>query len=531
MIETGLEVKELNIIAILKSIATQFPLHTAIHCGNRTVDFATFNSLSDRVAGHLRAAGIHKGDRVALYCVNSDAFAIAYFGIVKAGAVVVPINVLYKPNEVVYILNDAQPDGLIYLDLFTPAVNLIKPQAERLKTCVCIGEHASDPSDLRWAAMLSTEALAPTFDVDAREDLVAILYTSGTTGSPKGAMLTHSNLANNTHSIKEAMRFEPGKEVLLVVLPMFHSFAATAGMLTPLLHGLTFVPVPKFDRHLVAQAIEASQATIFLGVPTMFNVLMSLSDEEAASLRSLRYCVSGGAAMPVDLMRRFEERFHLPIYEGDGPTECSPVTCVNPIGGTRKPGSVGRPVPRVEMSIRDSTGNLIADGEVGEICVRGPNVMKGYWRRPAETAEVFFGDWLRTGDLGYRDADGYFFMVDRIKDMVIVNGMNVYPRMVEEVLFSHPHVLDAAVVGEPHDLHGEIPVAHIVLKPGESVEPSAIRRFCGERLGSHEVPRKIVFREQLPKNAAGKVLKRELRKTGEIERGVVTSRAAGADSV
>lgn len=530
MAETGLEVKELNIVAKLKSVATQFPGHMAIHCGNRTVDFATFDSLSDRVAGHLRAAGIRKGDRVALYCVNSDAFAVAYFGIVKAGAIVVPVNVLYKPNEVIYILNDAQAAGLIYYDLFTPAVNLIRPQVEGLKTFVCIGENASDPRDLRWGMMLSTESPAPAVEVDAREDLVAILYTSGTTGNPKGAMLTHSNLANNTQSIKEAMQFEPGKEVLLVVLPMFHSFAATAGMLTPLLHGLTFAPVPKFDRHLVAQSIAATQATIFLGVPTMFNVLMTLPDEEVASFRSLRYCVSGGAAMPVNLMRRFEERFHLPIYEGDGPTECSPVTCVNPIGGTRKPGSVGRPVPRVDMSIRDAAGNAVSDGEVGEICVRGPNVMKGYWRRPAETAEVFFGEWLRTGDLGYRDVDGYFFMVDRIKDMVIVNGMNVYPRMVEEVLFSHPHVLDAAVVGEPHDLHGEIPVAHLVFKPGESAEASAIRRFCGERLGSHEVPRKIVFCDQLPKNAAGKVLKRELRKTGEIERGVVTSRASGADS-
>lgn len=518
---------ESTIISQLKSIVSRYPQHVAIHCGSRTVDFATFDLLSDRVAGHLRAAGIMQGERVALYCVNSDAFAIAYFGIVKAGAVVVPINVMLKPNEIAFILDDAQVVALVYYDLFAPAVNVFRSQVPSLRILVCIGDQVSQADDLRWGALLATEASAPALTADPREDLAAILYTSGTTGRPKGAMLTHYNLLNNTQSIKEAMQFEPGREVLLLVLPMFHSFAATAGMMTSLLHGLTFVPVPKFDRHLVAQSIAASQATVFLGVPTMFNVLMTLPDEDVAKFHSIRYCVSGGSAMPVELMRRFEERFGVPIYEGDGPTECSPVTCVNPIGGTRKPGSVGLPVPRVEMAIRDLAGEDVPPGQMGEICVRGPNVMKGYWRCPLETAEAFFGEWFRTGDLGYCDSDGYFFMVDRIKDMIIVNGMNVYPRIVEEMLFQHPQVLEAAVVGEPNELHGEVPVAHIVLKPGQSVSSSEIRRFCSEWLGRHEVPRKVVFCEQLPKNAAGKVLKRELRKTGEIERGVSGGHALG----
>ncbi len=524
---TSAQLNNADLPTMLRNTARQFPNHIAIRFMGRDTDFATFDALSDRVAANLAAQGIAKGDRVALYCVNSDVFALAYFGIVKAGATVVPLNLLYKPNEIEYILNDAEVKGLIYHELFSQSVNAFRGRVPSLEIVACIGEQRASPDDLPWHDLMLPAANPPHFDFDVKEDVVSILYTSGTTGKPKGAMLTHYNLANNTQSIKEAMAFVPGREVLLVVLPMFHSFAATAGMLTPLLHGLTFLPVPKFDRNLVADTIAQGKATIFLGVPSMFNVLLSLPDIEVEKFKSLRYCVAGGASMPVELMKRFEERFGLAIYEGDGPTECSPVTCVNPIGGIRKPGAVGLPVPRVEMSIRDRDGRLLADREVGEICVRGPNIMKGYWRRPEETAECFFDDWFRTGDLGYRDEDGYFYIVDRIKDMVIVNGMNVYPRVVEEVLYQDPRVAEAAVVGEPNETHGEIPVAHIVLKPGIAATASDIRRFCGERLGAHEVPRKVIFRAELPKNAAGKVLKRELRKHGEIERGV-DGRAAGA---
>lgn len=219
-------------------------------------------------------------------------------------------------------------------------------------------------------------------------------------------------------------------------------------------------------------------------------------------------------------MRQFEARYGFPILEGDGPTECSPVTCVNPFDGERKPGSVGLPVPGVEMAIFDVQGEQLADDEIGEVCVRGANVMKGYWKLPQETAESFYGEWVRTGDLGYRDGDGYFFLVDRIKDMIIVNGMNVYPRMIEEVLYKHPELIEAAVVGEPHTTHGEIVVAHVVAKDGSNPVSSDIRAFCRKHLGQHQVPRKVIVRDSLPKNATGKILKRELRKAGEVERGV-----------
>jgi long-chain acyl-CoA synthetase len=301
---------------------------------------------------------------------------------------------------------------------------------------------------------------------------------------------------------------------------MFHSFAATAGMLTPLFHGCTVVPVPRFDPQLVADTIEQTRATVFMGVPSMYSTLLRLPEQYTPKLASLKYCVSGGAAMPEEVMKRFEARYGKLIYEGDGPTECSPVTCCNPIGGRRKPRSVGLPVPNVEMKILDDAGRETATGEMGEICVRGPNVMKGYWNRPEDTAASFAGEWFRTGDLGHVDEDGYFFIVDRKKDMVIVNGMNVYPRVVEEVLYLLPGIREAAVVGEPSRLHGEIPVAYVALEDGSPSDAAAIRAHCRKHLGQHEVPRKVVIRPDLPKNAAGKIMKRELRRQGEWERGI-----------
>jgi long-chain acyl-CoA synthetase len=356
--------------------------------------------------------------------------------------------------------------------------------------------------------------------LDPAEDLVAIIYTSGTTGRPKGAMLTHRNLFFNTLSVQQALQLQPGREIFITVLPMFHAFAATACMLSPLLYGNAIVPLPKFDPAQVADAIAATQATIFCGVPSMFTSLLRLPDAAVPKFASLRYAISGGAALPVEVLKQFEQKFGKVIYEGDGPTECAPVTCVNPIGGRAKPGTVGLSVPFVEMQIRDDTGAELPRGQIGEICVRGPNVMKGYWKLPDETRDSFFGEWFRTGDLGCVDADGYFSIVDRKKDMLIVNGMNVYPRIIEELLYKHPAVREAAVVGEPDELHGEIPVAFVALKENTAATAADLRAWCRESLGRHEVPRKVFFRPELPKNAAGKILKRELRAAGELDRGV-----------
>ena len=506
--------------AIFAKTAASCGEHTAINFNGKTTDFATFDKLSDAVAANLQASGIVKGDRIGLYCINSDFFAIAYFGIVKAGAIVVPINLLLNPKEVAYILNDSGARALIYFEAFTPAINAIRADLPGIDFAVCIGAEKSDPADRDWPELLcGTAAPAPVeFDID--EDVVVLIYTSGTTGKPKGAMLTHRNLASNTNSIRIAMGLVPGEDVMLVVLPMFHAFAATVGMLFPLLHGCTFAPVPKFEPNLVVDTIAATGATIFMAVPSMYNVLLRLPETAVAKLDSLRVCLSGGAAMPVEILNQFEARYGKLIYEGDGPTECSPVTCVNPIGGRRIIGSVGTVVPDVEMKILDGDAKELPHGQIGEICVRGSNVMKGYWQRPEETAEAFFDEWFRTGDLGTEDDDGYFHIVDRMKDMIIVNGMNVYPRVVEEILYQHEAVGEAAVIGEPNELHGEIPIAYIALTAEDAATAADLRGFCREHLGHHEVPRKVFFLPELPKNAAGKIVKRELRKAGELERGV-----------
>ncbi|MBN1441259.1 MAG: long-chain fatty acid--CoA ligase [Planctomycetes bacterium] len=507
-----------SLIDLQARTAREFAGRPAILWEGRAITFSEFDDRSGRAAGGLARRGIRPGDRVGLYAINCDAFAVAYFAILKAGATAVPINVLLNPREVLYILEDSGAAGLIYHEKLAPQVGVIRGELASVSLFVSIGGGLPGDDDL--AQLEEGDAAPPAPALDPAEDVAAIIYTSGTTGQPKGAMLTHRNLVANTFSVREALALRPGEDVLIVVLPMFHSFAATVGMLFPLLHGCALVPLPRFEPELVARAIEESRATIFLGVPSMYGVLLRLRHEMVARFASLRFCVSGGAALPVEIMSRFEEKFAKLIYEGDGPTECSPVTCVNPIGGRRKIGSVGIPIPRVEMKILGDDGGELPRGEMGEICVRGPNVMKGYWRREEDTRESFFGEWFRTGDIGYEDDDGYFFIVDRKKDMIIVNGMNVYPRVVEEVLYAMEAVREAAVVGEPHELHGEIPVAHISLQEGSTATDRDIREHCLQHLGRHEVPRRVRFHGELPKNAAGKIIKRQLRLHGERERGV-----------
>jgi len=506
----------------------RFARQPAVVFDGRTLDFAAVDRMSDRVAAALARRGIRKGDRIGLYCINSDFFPLAYFGILKAGAVVVPINLLLNPKEVAFILNDAGARALFYHGIFASAVNALRPLAPDLEFFVCIGAQPAPP-DISWAECAEAQGPAPVVAFNPAEDLAAILYTSGTTGRPKGAMLTHRNLASNIRSTLQAMHVQPGEERFLVILPLFHAFAAMACMFLPLMSGNAMVPLSRFDPLHVARMIAAERITLFMGVPSMYVALLRLPDSVVPHFETLKFCVSGGAALPVAVMRAFEARFGMKIYEGDGPTECAPVTCVNPIGGQTKPGTVGLPVPNVEMKIVDEQGRDVADGAIGEICVRGPNVMKGYWKLPAETKEAFFGDWFRTGDLGVRDADGYFSILDRRKDMIIVNGMNIYPRVIEEVLARCEGVCEAAVVGEPHKMHGEIPVAYVALKDGvpapERVGPAIarLRACCLESLGRHEAPRKFLFLPELPKNAAGKIMKRELRKHGEIERGVLST--------
>jgi long-chain acyl-CoA synthetase len=507
-----------TLIEAMRDSARRYPDRPAILAGGHVIDHRSFGALSDRVAAGLAAQGVAKGDRIGLYCPNVPDFAIAYAGILKAGATVVPLNLLINTEEAAYILADSGAKGLLFhVALAEPAARL-RAAVPELEFAVALGGAVEGTPS--FGNFLKSAAPLPAPELDPQEDLAAILYTSGTTGFPKGAMLTHGNLVANIASIREAMHWRPGEDVVLLVLPMFHAFAATVGMLTPLTNGCAFVPVPRFEPDLVAEAIHASRATVFLGVPSMYSVLLRLKDEKAPLLASLRCCVAGGAALPVEVLKRFEAKFGVRVYEGDGPTECSPVTCVNPVGGLAKPGTVGLPIPGVEMRIVDDAGNELPDGQVGEIAVRGPNVMKGYWQRPEETAEVMRGEWFLTGDLGTRDAAGYFSIVDRKKDMIIVNGMNVYPRMIEEVLHRLEGVREAAVVGEPSDLHGEIPIAYVAVDESSGLTEVSLRAHCREHLGRHQVPKRFEILPELPKNATGKILKRQLRKQGEVERGV-----------
>ncbi len=509
-----------HIPGLFRSVAAEVRDARCVLDGAGGLTFAQLDRRSDALAAAFAARAVQPGDRVGLLCPNGTDFVVAYLGILKAGATVVPLNLLLNPRELAFILVDCGACALLH----HPAFDTAAAQAAEgldLRVRLRIGTAAADA--LTLTDLIEEGGEAPILTLDPQEAVAAILYTSGTTGRPKGAMLTHSNLVANVESVAEALRFTPEDRVL-VVLPMFHAFAATVGMLTPLLQGAALVPVPRFEPKLVSQAIADHGVTLFLGVPSMYGVLLRLDQSTVDQWASIRLCVSGGAAMPVAVMEAFEGRFGVPIVEGDGPTECSPVTCVNPLDGVRKPGSVGLPVPRVEMQILDPEGRPVPDGTAGEVCVRGPNVMKGYFNLPEATRDAFFGDWFRTGDLGMRDAEGYFYLVDRIKDLIIVNGMNVYPRVIEEVLYAHPAVAEAAVVGDPDPRHGEIPVAHIALRPEASTSVAEIRDWCRERLGRHEIPRRVEIHAVLPKNAAGKILKRELRATGEYERGVTTSR-------
>lgn len=512
---------EASLPELLRRSTETYGDHPAIFAGGHTITHRVFGETTDRIAAGLQARGIRKGDRVGLICANAPVFAEAYFGILKAGGAVVPVNLLLNPKEMAYILGNAGVSLVLVMEPFARLAEAIRPALPEPVGWILLPAGPWTPeSHPDWASLARTGASPTPVPLDPAGDLAVILYTSGTTGYPKGAMLTHRNLASNAAAISEALKLEAGVDILITVLPMFHAFAATVCMIYPLLNGCAFVPLPKFDPAAVADAIAQHKATLLAAVPSMYGVMNRLPDEAVPKLASLRYCISGGAAMPVEWMKAFEAKFGKLIYEGDGPTECSPCTCVNPIGGVRKPGSVGTVIPGVEMRILDEEGVECSTGEIGEICVRGPNVMKGYWQLPDDTAESFFGDWFRTGDLGTVDDDGYFFIVDRKKDMVIVNGMNVYPRIIEEALYKHPAVREAAVVGEPDEIHGEKVVAFIALNEGHAEDGAPLRKHCLALLGRHEVPRVFRFLPELPKNAAGKILKRELRISGEIERGV-----------
>jgi long-chain acyl-CoA synthetase len=521
----------LNLAIMLEDSARAFPGREAIVQGPTRLTYSQLNAAVSQVANGLIARGIQPGDRVALTCPNLPAFPVAYYGILKAGAVVVPLNILLTEREIAYHLADSAakayfcfegtaelPSGRAGIAAFEAT-----PGCEHL-VLLSAGHPGTDPAGADARSMSAngravtvaelmhgqpaTCESAPT----AETDTAVILYTSGTTGQPKGAELTHSNMVQNALLAPRLFGPHP-HDVQLIALPLFHSFGQSVQLNSGLANGATLVLMARFSADQALAQMAGEGVTFFAGVPTMYHALLGCESADQYDLAgiaaALRVAVSGGAPLPIEVMRKFEERFTVPILEGYGLSETSPVATFNRIDRPRKPGSVGLPAWGIEVKIlANAEAGAGADGEVA---IRGHNVMKGYFGRPAATAEAIDVDgWFRTGDIGRLDGDGYLFIVDRKKDMIIRGGFNVYPRELEEVLLTHPEVSLAAVVGVPHEVHGEEVKAFVVRRPGAAVTEAELVAWCKQVMAAYKYPRIVEFRQSLPMTATGKILKREL---------------------
>ena len=488
----------MNLALALARAAAWAPAKTAVFWGEREYSYAEILADSARVAAVLQQRyGIQPGDRVALWLKNCPEFIPALFGILQAGGVVVPINNFLKPAEVAYILQDAGADVLLTDEALAPGLPELTAARPGLRTLLV--EEFATPG--------FTMAPVPAPD-RAESDLAVLIYTSGTTGRPKGAMLTHGNLLHNVESCRRVLE-TVSQDRIAVLLPMFHSFMLTVGVLRPLLVGGSIVLVRSLHPpHRVLQEICLHQATILPAIPQFFRAMTQAGFPEALPLRM---AISGAAPLPVQILEEFSRKFPFPLIEGYGLSEASPVVTKNPLRGVRKPGSIGLPIYDVEVTIQDDAGQVLPDGTPGELCVRGGNVMLGYWNQPAETAKALRNGWLLTGDIAYRDSDGYLFITDRKKDMLLVNGINVYPREVEEIMYQVPGVKEASVIGVPDARKGEQALAFVSVAEGATVEEGALLHFLRSRLADYKLPRRVVFLPALPRNATGKILKTALR--------------------
>src|SRR5215211_3672106 len=492
-----------NLVRILTDTVERLGDKTAFKLDDVELNYSMLDEGSARIAGLLKSKGLETGDRVGLMMPNVPYFPVIYYGILRAGGVVVPMNVLLKKREVAFYIGDPEAKFLFAWHDFAEAAEAGGDEAGAEVILVEPGE---------FEKLLGDQD--PDKDVEERagDDTAVILYTSGTTGKPKGAELTHDNLSRNSKGVSEKLGEMSADDVLLGALPLFHSFGQTCTMNSAVSVGATVTMLPRFDPDKALEIIERDRVTLFQGVPTMYNAMLHSHSCESADCSTLRICMSGGAAMPAELMREFEEKFGCIILEGYGLSETSPVASFNHPDKERKPGSIGTPIEGVEMKVVDAGGSDLPAGEVGEIVIRGHNVMKAYWERADATEAAITRDgWFHTGDLAKVDEDGYFFIVDRKKDMIIRGGYNVYPREIEEVLYEHPAVQEAAVVGVPDDALGEEVGAAIALKKGESLGADELRAYVREQVAAYKYPRKIWFVDELPKGPTGKILKREIR--------------------
>ncbi|SPM28488.1 long-chain-fatty-acid--CoA ligase [Mycobacterium terramassiliense] len=489
--------------ADLAAARNRHPERVALRCDDLRLTYAEFDAAAGRVATLLERAGIEPGDRVGVMLPNTPAFAIVFYGIVYRGAVAVPMNPLLKGREVAYYLSNSGAKALFATPAF--AQEATAGAAETGAQCWLVDDAAL--ADL-IAGLPAHGQPVPCDD----EDVAVILHTSGTTGKPKGAMLTHGSLRRNAEvSVRTLIETGPD-DVVMGCLPLFHVFGLTCGLNASVLAGATLTLIPRFDPRKALEVIERDAVTVFQGVPTMYSALLGVARDAAPrAARSLRICVSGGAALPVQVLTDFEKAFGCAVLEGYGLSESSPVAAFNHPNRPRKAGSIGTPIEGVQMRVVDLDGVEVPQGQAGELQIRGHNVMKGYWNLPDATAATITPEgWLNTGDIGRVDSDGYFYIVDRTKDLIIRGGYNVYPREIEEVLYEHPAVAEAAVVGVPHDSLGEEVGAAVALKPGAAATPGELVEYVKARVAAYKYPRRVWLVDALPKGPTGKVLKREI---------------------
>ena len=502
-----------NLATMLRESRYAKPDHPLCHISDLTFSYAQVDEISGRVASALAGLGLRRGDKVAVQLPNMPQFLFSYFAILKAGLVMVPLNPLLKAPEVAYQLQDSESRALITFEGFAEEAMAGARQAGDVPTYV-VNLPGSDqrPEGTRHYDELyfadDTGEIEPT----NADDTAVIIYTSGTTGKPKGAELTHYQLYMNCTVAGELFGFRDD-DIGVAVLPMFHVFGLSSVLNTTVRFAGTLVLIPRFEPDAVLDAIARYRATIFSGVPTMYYALLQ-ADLAGRDLSSLRVGVSGGAAIPGEVIRAFEEKFPgVVILEGYGLSETASTTTFNVSAEQRRVLSIGRPIWGVQVQVVDEQDKPLPSGpeNIGEIVIRGHNVMRGYYANPAATAEAFRGGWFHTGDLAYADEDGYLFIVDRKKDLLIRGGYNVYPREIEEVLFAHPAVAEAAVIGQPDPRLGEEVVAFVVLKPGAEADPDDIIAYSRERLAAYKYPREVRIAADLPKGPTGKILKRELK--------------------
>lgn len=512
----------MNLVERVRATAKSQPGKTAYHFTGKDTSYAEFDQSVAMFASSLQDLGVNKGDHVALLLGNTPHFLISLYATMRLGATAIPVNPIYSPDEISYILNDSDAKVVVALEQLIPLVEAASvqlPAIEQYIVCETTGDTSEKVSQLSERAQAKTRLFTRVLaggkpdmepvDVDENETAI-ILYTSGTTGRPKGAMLTHKNLYSNASDVGEYLGFS-SEDRVVATLPVFHVFALTVVVNAPLVKGATIVLLPRFSPGDVFHAVKEQKATIFAGVPTMYNFMVQYPEAEREDFSTIRLAISGGSSLPVALLENFEEKFQVKVSEGYGLSEASPVTCFNPLDRERVPGSIGTSILNVKNKVVDELGGEVPVGQVGELIVQGDNVMKGYYKMPEETSATLRDGWLYTGDLARKDENGYFYIVDRKKDLIIVGGYNVYPREVEEVLFAHRDLVEAAVLGVPDPDFGEEVLAYVVAKEGSAVTEEQLIEFCSKRLAKYKIPKHIEFLDELPKNTTGKILRRSLK--------------------